>query len=142
MFDPRGVVTARGATYIDAWCHTADAPRVFRLDRIAGAIVTDEPVQTPVEAPRDLSEGIFTRSDDLARVTLRLQPPARWITEYYPVEETRTLEGGVLEVDLLVADQQWLTRLLLRLAPHAEVLAPAGHDDAFLASVRKTLALY
>lgn len=58
------------------------------------------------------------------------------------MEEVRTLDGGALEVDLLVADEQWLTRLLLRLAPHAAVLAPAGQDDAFHAAARKTLALY
>ena len=31
-----------------------------------------------------------------------------------------------MEVVLLVADERWLTRLMLRLAPHATVVSPAG----------------
>ena len=48
------------------------------------------------------------------------------MTEYYPVEDIREVGQDRLEVDLLVADERWLTRLLLRLAPHARVVAPAG----------------
>ena len=34
VVDPRGIVSAHGFTYLDAWCHSAEAPRLFRLDRI------------------------------------------------------------------------------------------------------------
>ena len=64
MVDPRGVVTAHGFAYLDAWCHSAEAPRLFRLDRIQAATVLDTPVQTPAEPPRDLADGIFHRSPD------------------------------------------------------------------------------
>ena len=37
VVDPRGVVTSGGIAYLDAWCHSAEAPRLFRLDRIAAA---------------------------------------------------------------------------------------------------------
>ena len=140
--DPRGIVTAHGFTYLDAWCHAARAPRLFRLDRVHAAEVLEEPVSTPPEPPRDLSEGLFTDSDDVTPVTLRVEPAARWIVEYYPVEAVRTRRNGVLEVDLLVADERWLQRLLLRLAPHARVLSPAGYDEAFLGLARDTLGLY
>ena len=89
MVDPRGVVTANGFAYLDAWCHSAEAPRLFRLDRIHEAEVLTTPVQTPPEAPRDLGDGIFARSADTTLATLRLAPPARWVVEYYPVEDVR-----------------------------------------------------
>ena len=142
MVDPRGVVTAGGVTYLDAWCHSAEAPRLFRIDRIADAEVTERPVVTPVEAPRDLSEGIFTQSDDTAPVTLLLEPPARWVVEYYPVEAVRQLDDGAMEVDLLVADDRWLLRLLLRLAPHATVLSPPDYAQEFIRATQETLGLY
>jgi len=135
-------VTAHGMTYLDAWCHSAEAPRLFRIDRIAAAEVTDQPVETPVEAPRDLSAGIFTQSEDTAPVTLRLAPEARWVVEYYPVEAVRQEDDGTLEVDLLVADDRWLLRLLLRLAPHASVVSPAAYADEFARLARETLGLY
>lgn len=140
--DPRGVVTAHGFAYLDAWCHSAEAPRLFRLDRIHEPTVLDTAVETPAEAPRDLGDGIFARSSDTTLVTLRLDPPARWVIEYYPVEAVRTRRGGSLEVDLLVADERWLQRLLLRLAPHARVVSPPELTETFLAAARDALQLY
>ena len=75
-------------------------------------------------------------------MTLRLQPKARWVTEYYPVEDVRQQEDGTLEVDLRVADRRWLRRLLLRLAPHASVVAPAELAADLREAAEATLALY
>ena len=142
VVDPRGLVAAHGFTYLDAYCHSAEAPRLFRLDRIRAASVLDTPIQTPAEAPRDLAEGLFHRSPDTTPTTLRLAPPARWIVEYYPVEEVRQREDGGLDVDLLIADERWLHRLLLRLAPNAQVIAPREFADAFTAKAQEALRLY
>ncbi|MGH3362289.1 MAG: helix-turn-helix transcriptional regulator [Nocardioides sp.] len=142
VVDPRGVVTAHGHAYLDAWCHSAEAPRLFRLDRIHDAALLDEPVSTPAEPPRDLGEGLFQRSQDTTLVTVLLQPPARWVVEYYPVEAIRPQRSGELQVDLLVADTRWLQRFLLRLAPHASVVAPQEFTDSFRAQARAALSLY
>lgn len=75
-------------------------------------------------------------------VTLRLQQGAHWVTDYYPVEAVRSRRGGVLEVDLLVADERWLHRLLLRLAPDAVVLAPAEVQERFTRQARRIVGLY
>ena len=139
MVDPRGVVTAHGMTYLDAWCHSAEAPRLFRIDRIAAAEVTDQPIETPVEAPRDLSEGIFAQSDDTALVTLRLAPPAAGWSSTTRWRRSARSDDGTLEVDLLVADERWLLRLLLRLAPHASVLSPPEYAEEFTRLTRETL---
>ncbi|MEO9323872.1 WYL domain-containing protein [Nocardioides sp. C4-1] len=142
VVDPRGVVHREGQAYLDAWCHSAEAPRLFRLDRIAHARVLDTPVLTEPQAPRDLSDGLFDRADDAVLVTLRLAPAARWVPEYYAVEDVRPLDGGEIEVDLLVADERWLTKLLLRLAPHASVVAPERYGGGLAAAAQDTLALY
>jgi proteasome accessory factor C len=142
VVDPRGVVTAEGHQYLDAWCHSAEAPRLFRLDRIERADVLDEPVERPQEGPRDLGEGIFSQSTDVTPVTLLVEPEARWMTDYYPVEEIREVGEDRIEVVLLVADERWLTRLLLRLAPHARVVAPPAFAETFAAAARRTLNLY
>lgn len=142
VVDPRGVVRHHGHAYLDAYCHGAEAPRLFRLDRIQDAEVLDTPVVTPAEAPRDLADGLFQQSSDTVTTTLRLAPPARWVVEYYPVQAIRPLPGDELEVELQVADPQWLQRLLLRLAPHAQVVAPEEFTAAFTARARETLRLY
>lgn len=142
VVDPRGLVTAHGFTYLDAWCHSAEAPRLFRLDRIRRAEVSDQPVVTTSDGPRDLADGLFAQASDTTLVTLQLQRPARWIVEYYPVEAVRSRRGGVLEVDLRIADERWLQRLLLRLAPHARVLSPPEFHQKFTEAAQDTLGLY
>jgi proteasome accessory factor C len=142
VVDPRGVVSADGHLYLDAWCHSAEAPRLFRLDRIDRAEVLDDPVETPQEGPRDLGDGIFSQSSEVTPVTLLLEPEARWVTEYYPAEEIRDVGQDRTEVVLLVADERWLTRLMLRLAPHGTVVSPPEYADAFLAAAQRALSLY
>jgi proteasome accessory factor C len=145
--DPRGVVTGRAqgagprAQYLDAWCHVAEAPRLFRLDRIAAAEVLDAPITTEPEGPRDLADGLFARATDTTTVTLLLDAPAHWMVEYYPVEDV-VARGEQLEVTLVVVDPAWLTRLLLRLAPHAHVLDPPELARDFTDTAQRALSLY
>jgi proteasome accessory factor C len=75
-------------------------------------------------------------------VTLHLHPQARWVEEYYAVQEVREGPEGDSEVDLLVGDERWLQRLLLRLTPYAEVVAPAHFGEGALDAARRALALY
>ena len=142
VVDPRRLLSTGGATYLDAWCHSAEDDRLFRLDRIHAATVLDTPVSGHVEDARELGEGLFDFAADAERVTLLLDPAARWVVEYHQVEEVRPRPDGTLEADLLVADRRWLTRLLLRLAPHARVLSPEGHHQEFISRAQATLSLY
>lgn len=142
VVDPRGLVVHHGADYLDAWCHSAEAPRLFRLDRIHEAAVLDSAIETEPAPPRDLSEGPLTGRDDRTLVTLSLSPEARWVVEYYDVRAVRHGSDARWEVDLWVADERWLERLLLRLAPYARVQAPSGFAAGYEHSVKAALALY
>ena len=149
VVDPRGIVSSAGEAYLDAYCHSAEAPRLFRLDRVQHAEVLDSPVVTAPVGPRTLEGPLFgaAASDGapdhgVSVVRLRLAPGARWVTDYYPVRDVVDLADGSVECTLPVADQRWLTRLLLRLAPHAEVLDPPDAAHAYAAAVRETVALY
>ncbi|MCL8025870.1 helix-turn-helix transcriptional regulator [Nocardioides bruguierae] len=140
VVDPRGVVTADDHPYLDAYCHSAQAPRLFRLDRVQSAEVLERDVETEQVAPRDLSGGVLP-AQHATTVTLRLAPSARWVVEYYDVLEVRE-DGDDLLVDLAVADERWLVRLMLRLAPHARVERPHELDERFLGAARLTLSAY
>ena len=94
VVDPVRVVSADGHTYLDAWCHLAEDQRLFRLDRVSRAQVLGSPVESHLAPPRDLADGIFQPSAEDLLVTLRLDPSARWVAEYYPVEETRQRARG------------------------------------------------
>jgi proteasome accessory factor C len=142
VVDPHAVVRHHGVDYLDAWCHSAEAPRLFRLDRIHEATVLDSAVTTDQSETRDLSEGIFSSGDEATLVTLALRPEARWVEEYYATEAVRPTADGGSEIDLLVADERWLRRLLLRLTPSARVLSPKNYGEGAAEAARQTLALY
>lgn len=142
VVDPRGVVAHQGVDYLDAYCHSAEAPRLFRLDRIRQATLLETPIATEPVGPRSLADGLFAEGEDLLTVTLRLHPAARWVTEYYPVQDVRPHDDGSVEVDLRVADRRWLRRLLLRLAPYATVIAPSELADDLRDAARAALRLY
>ncbi|MEZ5094892.1 MAG: WYL domain-containing protein [Nocardioides sp.] len=75
-------------------------------------------------------------------MTLLLDPAARWVPDYYPVDSARQRAGGRLEVRMRVADPRWLQRFLLRLTPHVRVVEPAEYADAYRATLAATLRLY
>jgi proteasome accessory factor C len=142
VVDPHAVVSYHGVEYLDAWCHSAEAPRLFRLDRIHEATVLDSPVTTDATELRDLSDGMFSSGEEATRVTLALDPEARWVEEYYAVQAVRPRPEGGSEVDLLVGDERWLQRLLMRLAPSARVLEPPHFGEDAGTAIRAALALY
>lgn len=141
VVDPRAVAVVDGVAYLDAWCHTAQADRAFRVDRIRAATELGTGVEHPDAPARDLTGGWFG-GGGTTRATLRLAAPARWVPEYYPVVESRPGPDGTLDVDLEVASEAWLRQLVLRLAPHARVLAPQEFAKAFTSGARDSLSLY
>lgn len=129
--DPLRLVTAEGHSYLEAWCHVAEGTRLFRLDRVSSAEVLDSPVADHADlAARDLSVGIFQPSPDDTLATVLLEPAARWVAEYYPLESSQEAEGGALRVRLRVGDPAWLTRLVLRLGGLARVEEPTELSSA------------
>ncbi len=126
VVDPIAVSHADGHGYLDAWDHSVEDRRLFRLDRVVEAEELDVPVGDHAGLqPLDLGEGVFRPSADALLATLRLSPQARWVTEYYPVESAVEEPDGGLTVTVRVGDPDWLVRLLLPLGDTAELLDPA-----------------
>jgi proteasome accessory factor C len=141
--DPLRVVVAQGHAYLEAWCHLAEDQRLFRLDRISSIRPLDVPVEDHSDVtPRDLDAGLFHPSEHDTLATLWVGPDARWVAEYYPVEEARELEAGALRVTLRAGDPAWLTRLMLRLGPAARVLEPVELAEAVRSAAAAALANY
>lgn len=124
--DPMRLVLADGRTYLEAWCRSAGAVRRFRLDRIDAAEVLAEPAQPPADAePADLSAGLFPPRPEQPSAVLELDPEARWVSEYYPVDELTELPDGRTRVRMRYADRSWMVRLVLGLGGRGRVAEPA-----------------
>ena len=141
--DPMRVSVVDGRSYLEGWCRSAEAVRLFRLDRITAASVLELPSDPPPEAaPRDLDAGLFQPGPDDVEVLLELGPAARWVPEYYPCESVEQLPDGGLVVRLRTADLRWVRRLALRLGGAGRVVAPPELVDSIADAARVALDAY
>jgi proteasome accessory factor C len=123
--DPMRLLIVEGRSYLEAWCRRVEAVRLFRLDRVEDAEVLDEPAAPPPEAePTDVSEGLFRPAAEHRSAVLLLEREARWVAEYYPVDEVVELGEERVQVQLRYADPAWLVRLVLGLGGGARLLQP------------------
>ena len=137
VVDPWAVFAAEGEWYLAGWCHLAQAERRFRVDRIRTVDVLDTTFEPPAEPPK---AEVFEPQPDDPRVVLELAPQARWVAEQYPIEAVEELGEGRLRITLVVSEQPWLERLLLRLGPHATVVE--GAEGVAAGAAKRVLARY
>ncbi len=119
--DPLRIVTADGHRYLQGWCHLAQSVRTFRMDRIAAAEVLPDLAEPDRPQPPPPT---YVAADSDLRAVLDLQPSARWLPEYVPVESSAELPDGGLRVVVTSPSSAWLRRLVLRLAGAAKVVDP------------------
>jgi predicted DNA-binding transcriptional regulator YafY len=135
---PLGVVWARGAWYLVAWCERNDGIRVFRCDRITTADATEERFAPPSAFSLEsvLRDGRVLVGESDAVMRVRYSPRvARWIAE----RERVTVEpDGSVVAEYPLLDVDWGVRLALRYGPDAEVLAPPEVREGVAARLRPT----
>jgi proteasome accessory factor C len=143
VVDPIAVSHADGHGYLDAWDHSVEDRRLFRVDRVTEAELLDGPVgEHAAMEPLDLEQGVFRPAEDALLASLRLTAQARWLTEYYPVDSAVEEPGGGLTVTLRVADPAWLVRLLLPLGDTARLVEPAELADRVRETAQAALDHY
>jgi len=121
--DPLRLLVTDGHSYLEAYCHLAGAIRHFRVDRIEEVRLLDEPAQATLWVDSDIPERIFHPDPQIPPVTLTLTGGARWVAEYYPMEEITELAEpvGALRVRMRAAGDEWLARLVLSLGGDAVI---------------------
>lgn len=145
--DPTRVFHALGAWYLDAYCHRAEAERLFRVDRVQAVRPTGESFAprdpTPTDDDEtDLAGLVYHPRPGDRRVTLRLAPHAAWVADELPVEARTGAADGSVRVTLAVSEDAFLERLLLRLGAGAEVLDPPAARTLRRAAATRLLRRY
>jgi proteasome accessory factor C len=139
---PRRVFHERGEWYVAGDDHRSGEYRTFRVDRIESLERTgtfDDPPARPEVAGSSVA---WAADGSLPRVTVRLQPAARWVIEEYPVDSITELPGGVVEARFAVVSERWLERVLLRAGTDAKVVEPARWRDLGKRAAARVLARY
>jgi len=142
VIDPWRVFHAFGAWYVAAWCHRAEAERLFRVDRIRDLRLTGDHFD-PASRPEDGGPGlVYSPSDDDPRVTLWLGPEAAWVVESHPIESVEPLRGGAHRIVMAISEPAWLERLLLTLGPDARVEGPPAFSELAAGAAARLRARY
>lgn len=142
LVDPLRVFVLDGSGYLEAWCHSADGLRRFRLDRIAAVEATELAVADHDVELRDVSAGWFDALKDAPLVTIALEHEAAWVAEYYPVESVTPGADGAVTATMRISDPAWLRRLLLRLGGAGRVVSPEGAGDSAADAAAEALDQY
>ncbi|HEU4864722.1 MAG TPA: WYL domain-containing protein [Actinomycetota bacterium] len=138
--DPEEIFFEIGHWYVVAWDHRSDAERLFRADRIRSVASAGNRFEP--RGLRGAGRPLYTAGNDDVAVTLRLDPEARWVAEYYETVRETELDDGRLEVELPAGRLEWVERLLLRLGSDAEVVAPEGLRGRVRELAGRTLERY
>jgi proteasome accessory factor C len=143
VVDPIRVVFVGDQSYLEAWCRSAEAVRLFRFDRIDAAEVLDEAAAPPppaVEAGPDTS--LFDADPSLPSARLHIAPTATWTFDYFPMRLVRELPDGSCEAEMTYASEEWMTRLLLGFGAAVRVLAPSSLAERVQGAATAALAAY
>jgi proteasome accessory factor B len=138
--EPHRIAFQRGHWYLRGFDTTRGEVRVYRVDRIDGAIETGRPgsFEPPTDDPTMVLEGWQLGDDPPVRAILHIDashvPMALGLIDDGEVV-TRDPDGG-LDVALTVVNQEAFIGLVLSFLDHAEVLEPQAIRDAIVAHLQ------
>jgi predicted DNA-binding transcriptional regulator YafY len=137
--DPWVIFPASGHWYLTGWCHRAVGERLFRLDRIVTVSRTDEPFELPAGFDPSEHRGVPMQFEDESSTdcVLALAPHAQWLASRLPLLGSDRLPDGRLAVRFAARELGWAVRLVVRLAPHADPLAPPQLRSAVAGAVER-----
>jgi len=148
VVSPQRLVHYRDNWYLDAWCHLRKGLRIFALDRMTTAAVTDEPARDlddeELDASLARSYGIF-QGVPRATAVLRFSPRmARWVADetWHPDQRGQWLLDGRYELEFPYADPTELIRDILRFGADVEVIKPRPLKDLVMEQLAAALEQY
>lgn len=114
-----------GRIYLQAWCTSANAPRVFRMDRVRSLTVLDEHFADDAaelaQVPTDLYSPLANADDVVVKFGARLRP---LLPEFTPTKVSTKQSDGSVIAEISSAGDQALRDLVTSHAGHFEVVAP------------------
>ncbi|MTD16804.1 WYL domain-containing protein [Nakamurella sp. YIM 132087] len=141
--DPMRLLVTDGQVYLEGWCHLAGAVRHFRVDRIDEVRVLDEPAQAQLWVDSDVPEQMFHPHPSQPTVTLDLGPAARWVAEYYQVEDVQELDDPTwTRVRLRAGGDDWIIRLVMSLGDGARIVDRPDLVETIHRRAEEALAAY
>ena len=135
VVDPIAVVVVDGYAYLRAWCRTAGALRLFRLDRVLDLRISASPAQPVPDVPADVEPMAVVLAATGRRVVVDV-PAGSPIPDRHPTLHRWTLADGGARLELPVGDYGWARRLVLGSAGQVVLREPDWLRDQLVADCR------
>ncbi|MFE6255430.1 helix-turn-helix transcriptional regulator [Agromyces sp. NPDC057865] len=120
--DPLRIISQDADWYLQAFCHTREDVRNFRVDRMSDLVLTDEPIGD--HSGRTVPDTLFQGSESDLDVVVDVDPSALpLLADYLADSRTREVDGR-LRVTLRLAHVHGLKRLVAGLPGLVTVVAP------------------
>ena len=116
--DPYQVVLREGLWYLDGWCHSAGGLRRFQANRVQGVRPLGEHFEPRDELAAELARpGAYLGGPEAVEARIVFPASSGLAVEQVASGPTRPAGEGLLAATVLVSDEGWFGRLLLRLGP-------------------------
>jgi predicted DNA-binding transcriptional regulator YafY len=145
---PQRLIHYKENWYLIAWCHRAEAPRVFALDSIEDAKVLKESAveadKVAIDALVGKDFGIYS-GGDRKWAKLRFSPlQARWVEAevWHPEQKVSVQEDGTLVLEVPYSDQRELLLDILKFGPEVDVQEPPELREEVRSRLRRALSQY
>lgn len=121
--DPLRIISQDADWYLQAYCHTREDVRNFRVDRMSDLLLTDEPIGD--HSDRAVPDTLFQGSDSDLDVVVDVSPATLPLLADYLADASAREVDGRLRVTLRLAHVHGLKRLVAGLPGLVTVVAPA-----------------
>ena len=139
----RAVFSDRGHWYVTADDEMTHEVRYFRVDRIrsveATGMFSDE---RPGSSTTPLVPDWFADAEGMTVAELLIPASATWVIETYPCRRVVENNDGSYTVEMVVANEHWLGRLLLRVGEGVRVQSPDEWVDLRARTAQSVLSRY
>jgi len=128
---PQRLVHYRNNWYLDGWCHTTDGLRMFALDSIENATLTDAKAKDvslrAVDEQSAAGYGIYRGARQQWATLVFSQEAARWVRFeiWHQEQRTRELPDGRFELCVPYSQSNEIEMDILRHGEQVEVMEPA-----------------
>ncbi|XAS69234.1 WYL domain-containing protein [Micrococcaceae bacterium Sec5.7] len=123
--DPLRLYSLDNTWYFEAYCHTAEGLRNFRLDRIEILQPNGRNVSSQVKPQEGFPVKLFTPNDDDTLVVVQLSARGTGLADDYYAERTSGLPGDGLLAEIRFGSTAWLPMFVAQHGGAVRILEPA-----------------
>jgi predicted DNA-binding transcriptional regulator YafY len=140
--DPLRLYSLDNTWYFEAYCHSAQGLRNFRLDRVQELNPNGNRVSTALQPKEGFPAKLFTPNDDDTTVTVQLTRQGAGLADDYYAERTSELPDGGLLAEIRFGNTAWLPMFVAQHGGAVRILEPRELADQSRAWLEASLVRY